>query len=241
MEDGVDIRRCERSAEGPTAKMLANEAAVDQLIQFLRVVVRARAEEDDPRPLELIALGLVDCPGGNKVLARTAEEDVMIYGIELVDLYGELAPQVVEQSPDDFDSQHGLCFRESLVLSRPFRLVRTEFVEIGVIDAKKAGLLEVGSGHAPPGPQIDVEAIREDLPKRPIDLFFRSITGFGVLRVLIHRQIESVLHRWGEFGVVEAAITRCGNGPMKGSAQNAHLNEVIEVTGLKGPRLGGCQ
>jgi hypothetical protein len=206
------------------------------------VALFARPWEQDRGVAQLFVL--FDHPGVGQVLARVGRHPLLVGAVELVGAEREFAAHEVEQHPGDLAPSAGIGvgqggMRRPVLAREPLGQVAAELllvgdalVEVGVADLDQAGLLEVGGGEAP-AHLVGVDPVGDDLVHGAVALRLGAALEVGGGRVVGRCQAGLRERPRRHLGVVEAVLAGRGGGLVERRAQQADLDEVVEVAGLQ--------
>ena len=178
-------------------------------------------------------LVLVDRPGQDEVLVGAPPQRILVALVEVVDVDGELAAEMIEQRLRGVQPLFGRRARERRVRRGPLLLGRDELVERLVVDLEQARLLEVRRGDAPATLEVAVEAVADDVAQGGVAGALRGELRLGLARVELGWEGQLVGDLRGQVVVGETVTAGLGGGAVQRGAEHADLDEVVEVAGLE--------
>ncbi len=179
-------------------------------------------------------LVFIEAPGRLELLAAQLLHPLLGGPLEVVDLDRQRSPHEVEQDLGDLAPSVGAGAGQRGVLVRPDVLGRADVVERLVADLEQAALLEVGGGDAPAPAQVAIEPVSQHVSQGTLGLGGRGEAHLGIACVELDRQVRA--HRRpfaASTSCVMPAGSSCSRGRVQGRAQQADLDEVVEVARLE--------
>ena len=178
-------------------------------------------------------LAFVYGPRLAEMLAALLPYALLVGGIKVVDLDGEFPAHVVEQHLRHFQSCRWQSTGQSRVAVPPFLFRFRQFIQRLVADRQQSTLFKVRQRDAPAPFQIPVQPVAEHGAECGLGVLQRLKSHQGIAGVQIERQFQGLEHLLGQRVVWDTIDSSLQHRPVQSGAQQANLDEVVEVSGLE--------
>src|SRR5271166_2949042 len=108
-----------------------------------------------------------------------------------------------------------------------------EFTERYVLDFQQSTLLEVGRGNSPSSLEVAVNPVADHIPHCLVGVGLLGELDTGLAGIKLERKIEGLEDAECQLVVSDSFGTGCQRGLVERRAQQADLDEVVEMAGLE--------
>ncbi len=102
-----------------------------------------------------------------------------------------------------------------------------------VFDLQQSALLKVGRGDSPASLEVAVNPVADHIPHRPVGVGLLGELDTGLAGIKLERQVEGLEDAEGQFVVGDSFRSGRLCGLVERGAQQADLDEVVEMAGLE--------